>query len=113
MLDLGFTCLCVYEDQCVIEAEQPAFMQGIWEVIGLLPDPQYRHLGICIRFGAFPGVLGCRWERLGGLRRLSYSTHEAPGKLLGRYRTLWKALGAPGGVQDAQGRPGKAQTLRL
>ena len=33
MLDLGFTCLRVYGDQCVIEAEQPAFMQGIWEVI--------------------------------------------------------------------------------
>ena len=110
MLDLGFTYLC---EQCVTEAEQPAFMQGILEVIGLLPDPQYRHLGICIRFGAFPGVLGGRWERFGGFRWLRWKTHEAPGKLLGRYRTLWKALAAPGGVQDAQGRPGKAQTLRL
>ena len=92
MLDLGFTCLCVYGDHCVIEAEQPAFMQGIWEVIGLLPDPQYRHLGICIRFGAFPGVLGGRWERLGGFRELSWKTHEAPGELLGRSRTLQDAL---------------------
>ena len=93
MLDLGFTCLCVYGDQCVIEAEQSAFMQGILEVIGLLPDAQYRHLGICIRFGAFPGVLGGRWERLGGFRGLSWKTHEAPGKLLGRSRTLWDARG--------------------
>ena len=89
MLDLGFTCLCVYGDQCVIEAEQPAFMQGVWEVIGLLPDPQYRHLGICIRFGVFPGALGGRLERLGGFEELSWKTHEAPGKLLGRSRTLW------------------------
>ena len=88
MLDLGFTCLCVYEDQCVIEAEQPAFMQGVGEVIGLLPDPQYRHLCICIRFGAFPGVLGGRWERLGGFRGLSWKAQEAPVKLLGRSRTL-------------------------
>ena len=106
MLDLGFTCLCVYGDQCVIEAEQPTFMQGILEVIGLLPDPQYRHLGICIRFGAFPGVLGGRWERFGGFRWLSWKTNEAPGKLLGRYRTLW----------DAQGRfrrrPGRSGTTR-
>ena len=110
MLDLGFTCLCVYGDQCVIEAEQPAFMQGIWEVIDLLPDPQYRHLGIYIRFGAFPGVLGGRWERFGGFRWLPRKTHEAPGKLLGRSGALGAA---PGGFQDAQGRPGKAQTLRL
>ena len=93
MLDLGFTCLCMYGDHCVIEAEQPAFMQGIWEVIGLSPRLQYRHLGICIRFGAFPGVLGVRWERLGGFRWLSRRTHEAPGKLLGRSRTLWGARG--------------------
>ena len=91
MLDLGFTCLCVCRDQCVIEAEQPAFMQGVWEVSGLTSDPQYRHLGICIRFGAFPGVLGGRWERLGGFRRHSYKTHEAPGKLLGRSGGLWDA----------------------
>ena len=104
MLDLGFTCLCVYGDQCVIEAEQPTFMQGVLEVIGLLPDPQYRHLGICIRFGAFPGVLGGRWERLGGFRRLSYRTHGAPGKLLGRSRTFGSA---PGGTQDAQGNRGR------
>ena len=71
-----------------IEAEQPTFMQGILEVISFLPDPQYRHLGICIRFGAFPGVLGGRWERLGGFRWLSRRTHEAPGKLLGRSRRL-------------------------
>ena len=45
MLDLGFTCLCVYGDQCVIEAEQPALVQQISEVIGLFPDPQHRHLG--------------------------------------------------------------------
>ena len=91
MLDLGFTCLCVYGDQCVIEAEQPTFMQGILEVISLLPDPQCRHLGICIRFGAFPGVLGGRWERFGGFRRHSYRTHEVPGKLLGRSGKLWDA----------------------
>ena len=92
MLDLGFTCLCSYRDQCAIEAEQPAFMQGIWEVIGLLPDPQYRHLGISIRFGAFPGVLGGRWEWLGGVRGLSWQLHGRPGKLLrrpGRSRSLW------------------------
>ena len=89
MLDLGFTCLCVYGDQCVTEAGQPAFMQGIWEVIGLLPDPWYRHLGICIRSGAFPGVLGGRWERLGGVRGLSWKLHGGPGKLLRRVRTLW------------------------
>ena len=88
MLDLGFICLCVYGDHCVIEAEQPAFMQGIWEVIDLLPDPQYRHLGICIRFGAFPGVLGGRWEWLGGVRGLSWQLHGGPGKLLRRSRTL-------------------------
>ena len=110
MLDLGFTCLCVYGDHCVIEAEQPAFMQAIWEVIGLLPDPQYRHLGICIRFGAFPGVLGGRWERLGGVRGLSWKLHGGLGKLLKRSRTLWgQVLRLPG----AQRRPGKAQTLRL
>ena len=88
---LGRLDLCDCGDQCVTEAEQPAFMQGIWEVIGLLPDPQYRHLGICIRFGAFPGVLGGRWERLGGFRRHSYRTHGAPGKLLGRSGRLWDA----------------------
>ena len=93
MLDLGFTCLCVYGDQCVIEAEQPVFLQGIWELFSLLPDPQCGHLGICIRFGVFPGALGGRWERLGGFRRLSWRTHEAPGKLLGRSRTLWGARG--------------------
>ena len=93
MLDFGFTCLCVCEDQCFIEAEQPAFMQGVWEVIGLLPDPQHRHLGIYIRFGAFPGVLGGRWERLGGVRGLSWRILGAPGKLLGRSRMLWDARG--------------------
>ena len=56
----GIHLSCVCGDQFVIEAEQPAFMQGVWEVISLLPDPQYRHLGICIRFAAFPGVLGGR-----------------------------------------------------
>ena len=80
----------------MIEAEQPAFMQGIWEVIDLLPDPQYRHLGIYIRFGAFPGVLGGRWERFGGFRRHSYRTHEAPGKLLGGSGTLGSAPRLPG-----------------
>ena len=93
MLDFGFTCLCVYGDQCVIEAEQPAFMQGIWEVIGLFPDPQYRHLGICIRFGAFSGVLGGRWEWLRGVRGLSWRILGAPGQLLGRSRMLWDARG--------------------
>ena len=83
--------LCLW-GQCIIEAEQPAFMQGILEGISLLPDPQYRHLGICIRFGALPGVLGGRWERLGGsggffgrLMRLLESFLDAPG----RSRTLW------------------------
>ena len=93
MLDLGFTYLCADEDQCVIEAEHSAFMQGVWQVSGLLPDPQYRHLGICIRFAAFPGALGGRWERLGGFRGLSWKTHEAPGKLLERSRALWDARG--------------------
>ena len=88
MLDLGFTCLCVYGDLCVIEAEQPAFMQGIWEVIRLFPDPQFRHLGICIRFGAFPGVLGGRWEWLGSVRGLSWKLFGGFGKLLRRSRTL-------------------------
>ena len=115
MLDLGITCLCVCRDQCVIEAEQPAFMQGVWEVIGLLPDPQYRHLGICIRFGAFPGQEFLEAVESGseasegfltGLMRLLESFLDAPDRS-GALRA------APGGFQDAQGRPGKAQTLRL
>ena len=68
MLDLGFTCLCVCGDQCAIEAEQPAFMQGIWEVIGPPPDPQYRHLGICAleRSQEFLDVVGSGSEASGG-----------------------------------------------
>ena len=104
ILILGIICFCDCGGQRVIEAEQPAFMQGIWEVISLLPDPQYRHLGICIRFGAFPGVLGGRWERFGGFRWLPWKTHEAPGKLLGRYRTLWDARGR------SRRRPGRSGT---
>ena len=113
MLDLGFTCLCVYGDLYVIEAEQPAFMQGIWEVIGLFPDPQYRHLGICIRFGAFPGVLGGRWEWLGMARRRQGAFLEASWRSWKASKTFQDALGQVLRLPGAQGRPGKAQTLRL
>ena len=87
MLNLGITCLCDCGDQGVIEAEQPALMQGAEEVIDLIPDPQCRHLGIWICSGALPEpsqtvpeTLGGRWERLGGVRRLSGRLHGAPGK---------------------------------
>ena len=113
MLDLGITCLCVCWDLCVIEAQQPAFMQGVWEVIGLLPDPQCRHFGICIRFERsqeFLEAVGSGSEAsegfLTGLMRLLESFLDAPGG-------SGKLGSAPGGFQDAQGRPGKAQTLRL
>ena len=76
-----------------LRLSSPRSCKGFGRLSAFLPDPQYRHLGICIRFGAFPGVLGGRWERLGGFRRLSWRTHEAPGKLLGRSRTLWGARG--------------------
>ena len=76
-----------------LRLSSPRLCKGVCEVSGLLPDPQYRHWGICIRFGAFPGVLGGLWERSGGFRGLSWKTHEAPGKLLGRSRTLWDARG--------------------
>ena len=76
-----------------LRLSSPRSCKGFGRLSAFLPDPQYRHLGICIRFGAFPGVLGGRWERLGGFRRLSRRTHEAPGKLLGRSRTLWGARG--------------------
>ena len=89
-----------------LRLSSPRSCKGFVRLSAFLPDPQYRHLGICIRFGAFPGVLGGRWERLGGFRGLSWKTHEAPGKLLGRSRTLW----------DARGRsrrlPGRSGTTR-
>ena len=76
-----------------LRLSSPRSCKGFGRLSAFLLDPQHRHLGICIRFGAFPGVLGGRWERLGGFRRLSWRTHEAPGKLLGRSRTLWGARG--------------------
>ena len=76
-----------------LRLSSPRSCKGFGRLSAFLPDPQYRHLGICIRFGAFPGVLGGRWERLGGFRRLSWRTHEAPGKLLGHSRKLWGARG--------------------
>ena len=47
-------CFGICGDQGVTEVEQPAFMQRVWEVTGLMPEPWHRHWGILIRFGAFP-----------------------------------------------------------
>ena len=98
MLDLGFTCLYVYGDHCVIEAEQPAFMQGVWKVIGLLPDPRYRHLGICIRFGAFPRS---SWRPLGAAGRLQKAFLEDSRGSWKASWTLQEALGRSGPLQEA------------
>ena len=76
-----------------LRLSSPRSCKGFGRLSAFFPDPQYRHLGICTRLGALPGVLGGRWERLGGFRRLSWRTYEAPGKLLGRSRPLWGAQG--------------------
>ena len=87
MFNLVSTCLRSCGDQGVIQAEQPAFMQGAQEVLDLIPNPQCRHSGIWIRSGAFPelcqklpGALSGRWEGLGGVRGLSCGLHGAPGE---------------------------------
>ncbi len=95
MLHFGITSLCSCGDQGVIQVKQPAILQKVWECIGLISELRYRHLGIFIRFGAFPktprtllGDLGGRCKGLAGARGLSGKLHMAPGKLLGRFRTL-------------------------
>ena len=113
MLDLGFTCLCVYEDQCVIDAEQPALMQGIWRLSAFSQIPStdiWAFTSALERSQEFLEAVGSGSEAsegfLTGLMRLLGSFLDAPG----RFGTSGSA---PGGFQDAQGRPGKAQTLRL
>ena len=112
MLDLGFTCLCVYGSQCVIEAEQPAFTQGFGRLSAFSQIPSadiWAFASTLERSQEFLEVVGSSEASegcLGGLMRLLESFLDAPGRSGARGA-------APGGFQDAQGRPGKAQTLRL
>ena len=94
MLDLGIICLCVCGDQCVIKAEQPAFMQGVWEVIGLTPDPQYD-------IWAFASALERSQEFL---KAVGSGSEASEGILTGLMRLLesfLEALGRSGPLQEA------------
>ena len=96
MLDLGFTCLCVYEDQCVIEAEQPAFMQGIREVIGLIPDPWCRHFGHLHPLRSVPRKLPTHSpEFLDAVGRSSEASEGFLGGFMGLLESIGRGVEAP------------------
>ena len=92
-MDLGFTCLCGYGDQCVIEAEQPAFMQGIWEVIGLSPRSPVQTFGHLHPLWSVPRS---SWRSLGAARRRQGAFLEAS----------WRSRKASKTFQDGLGRSG-------
>ena len=75
------------------------FMQGVWEVIGLLPHPQCRLLGIRIRFGAFPDTYRRSWRPLGGAKRRhgAFGQHWEGRPSAGSTKmTVWRIPGAVG-----------------
>ena len=98
MLDLGFTCLCVYGDQCIIEAEQPAFMQGIWEVIGLSPRSPVQTSGHLHPLWSVPRS---SWRSLGVARRRQGACLEASWRSWKASKTFQHALGRSGTVPEA------------
>ena len=84
MLDLGFTCLCVYEDQCVIEAEQPAFMQGAFSQI---PSTD---------IWAFTSALERSQEFLEAVGSGSEASDGCLGRLMGLLESFLNATGLSG-----------------
>ena len=102
MLDLGFTCLCVYEDQCVIDAEQPAFMQGIWRLSAFSQIPS-------ADIWAFASALE-RYQEF--FEAVGSDSEASDGCLGGLMRLLESFLDAPGGSGTLGSAPGGSRTLR-